>query len=236
MYHPRLRGAAHTFPVLLAVLITALVAGSSADLRGQAPSPFQHEWASGTPVTVTGVLTEMYADDFAHQRSELVHTIRDEQTGRSFRLRFEREAPATGRRGAAITVSGRMRGSDIYMLADQVSSTLGTPTIGTNAATNPVVTGDQRTLVIVANFRDKTVDCLTSDIVGDLNGIMWSGTGTWPDATYNYSVDALYRDISSGQVSFSGKVVGTKNRAVPLIVSSTIHERIERRRWLTRAG
>jgi hypothetical protein len=189
-----------------AVLVPILVCASTRTVAAQAPSTFDEAWRTGTPVTVTGLLSVLQADDFANRRSELIHLLRDERTGRSFRLRFDKKTLSIGASNTRITISGRRRDSDIYMLADQVS---GVATGSTTPQTSTTTTsGDQRTLVVVANFRDKNLDCLTSDVVADLNGIMWNGTGTWPDPSYNYSVDALYREASSGQVSFSGTVVG----------------------------
>jgi len=71
------------------------------------------------------------------------------------------------------------------------------PGTGSIAVTAPLVTGDQKTLVIVANFRDKSVSCPIQTI----DNIMFA------DAL-DKSVDDLYRDMSMGQVSFSGTVVG----------------------------
>src|SRR5437868_4663921 len=94
-------------PVILTTCVTNVLA--------QGATTFAQGWQSGTPATVTGVLSTLYADDFANRRSELIHMIRDERTGQSFRLRFEKEVPATVRPNAKVTVSGRMRGSEIYM-------------------------------------------------------------------------------------------------------------------------
>jgi len=57
------------------------------------------------------------------------------------------------------------------------------------------VTGEQRTLVIVADFRDKPVSCSVSSI----RSVMFDPT---------LSVAALYRDNSLGKVTVTGEVVG----------------------------
>src|SRR5258708_5168961 len=107
-------------PVILTTCVTNVLAQN---VLAQGATTFAQGWQSGTPATVTGVLSTLYADDFANRRSELINMIRDERTGQSFRLRFEKEVPAAVRPNAKVTVSGRMRGSEIYMQADQVSST-----------------------------------------------------------------------------------------------------------------
>jgi gametolysin peptidase M11/alpha-galactosidase-like protein len=187
------------FSVLSAFLLTVLTLARSTEIVAQAPSDFQKGWQSGTPVAVTGVVSAIYADDFANQRSELVHMMRDERTGQSFQLHFEKQTPQDLRSGAKIKVVGRSLGSEIYVagccestMASTTSSSLQT----TNVSTAPL-TGDQPTLVMVTNFLDKTVSCS----VDAMNNAMFA------DAT-GLSVDALYRDSSRGRISFSGSVVG----------------------------
>jgi hypothetical protein len=197
------RRASRTFWVFFAVLQAVLPFVHVTHAGAQALTGFQQGWQSGRPVIVSGVLTAIYADDFVNHRSSLVHIIRDEQTGKSFQLRFEGEAPNNLRSGASIRIAGRSLGSEIYLAACCDSAT--TSTTSASAPTAPV-TGDQRTLVIVANFRDKSVNCLTSDIVSDLKGILFDG---WTDAGgAHQSTNHLYRETSFGQVSFSGTVVG----------------------------
>ncbi len=60
---------------------------------------------AGLPSLVTGVVTSVYVDDFARGSAELVQTIRDARTGRSFRLRFER-APAPSLQSGAVRLHG----------------------------------------------------------------------------------------------------------------------------------
>ena len=84
----------------------------------QAPTAFQQAWQSGTPASVSGVVTLQYADDFAHKRSELVHMIRDEKTGRTYRLRFEKE-PSGMRSGTRVSLKGHVRGSELFVLAEE---------------------------------------------------------------------------------------------------------------------
>ena len=176
-------------PVAIAVFGTPTFAGA------QTSQSFDDGWRAGTPVTVTGVVTALYLDDFENRRSDVVHAIRDQKTGRSFTLRFDK-AQSRLRPGTVTTVTGRARGSEVYLLADQLASTSTASSTATSvqAAT---VTGDQRTLVIVANLLDATVPTSTAAI----NDLMFSDP-------QGRSVDRLYREMSAGQVSFSGTVVG----------------------------
>src|SRR5437773_2055932 len=185
--------------VSIAVFNAASVSRSFAQTPSSAGSntAFGAGWQNGTPLTVTGQLTVFYADDFARHRSELVHMIRDERTGRSFQLRFDKE-PAHLRSGMVMTIRGRAHDADIYALADQISP-VSPASSGTGPTTlaAPTVAGDQKTLVIVAGFRDKSVSCPIQAI----DNVMFADP-------LDKSVDDLYRDMSMGQVSFSGTVVG----------------------------
>ncbi len=63
------------------------------------------------------------------------------------------------------------------------------------SSTSPAVSGDQNTLVILANFTDKTVGCS----VDTVRNVVFGTTG---------SVDQIFRQSSRGAVTFSGNVVG----------------------------
>ena len=166
------------------------------------------------PTTVTGELILQYVDDFARNRSELIHTIRDERTGKSFRLRFERGVPTNLRSGMRVVVRGRAHGSEIHLAAEEGdsevsvlaldSSSTAPQTAQVSSAATPPVTGDQRTIVIVANFRDAVVNPLRPGADCSIQAI---GDRVFTDPL-GQSVDALYRDMSAGAVSFSGTVAG----------------------------
>jgi len=76
----------------------------------------------------------------------------------------------------------------------------------TGSLSAPLVSGEQRTLVIMANFSDKSSGCTSSG----LNTALF-GTGS--------SVDRIYRESSANQVTFSGNVVGPFT--IPYTSSST---------------
>ena len=169
--------------------------------EAQQRSRFQQKWDAGTPVTMTGEVVVMQVDDFQNHRSELIHMIRDARTGKQYRLNFEREAPNGLRSGMRVAVRGRATESEIYLaFADGTGSI--TPV--SMSTTQSVVTGDQRTIVIVANFSDKTLTPMEPDAdcsVQAINDRMFSDP-------LGYTVDNLYRETSGGRVSFSGTTVG----------------------------
>lgn len=180
-----------------------IVAAIGATPVAQTRSSVQQARQSGTPVTITGELSAIYADDFANKRSELVYVIRDERSNRVFRVHFEREPPREWRKGSSLTVSGRMNGSEIDVLADQMSDATVQSTTSSTTSAQPAVqgaspvAGEQTTVVMVANFQDKNVSCSIAEIEDMLF--------TNPSGR---SVDGLYRHMSGGNLSFTGTVVG----------------------------
>jgi hypothetical protein len=83
--------------------------------------------------------------------------------------------------------------ADVQLLAAEGTTSSGgtsTPTI------TPVVTGDQRTLVILANFSDAALTCSATDV----NARLFGATGS--------TVNTAFRESSRNLVSFSGQVVG----------------------------
>jgi hypothetical protein len=174
----------------------------SINSAAQSSRTFQDRWNAGTPISVTGVLTIMYADDFAHQRAELIHNLSEERTGKTFRLQFDTGAPAQLRSGMRITARGRVLESEIYLAAADATSVTVTGS-APNSAT--AITGNQKTLVMVANFRDKVLDPLVAGADCSTNAI---GDRMFTDPS-GQSVDALYRETSFEGVSFSGTVIGT---------------------------
>jgi hypothetical protein len=179
--------------VLLATALTLTQLAGVA--RAEAPSPtFQRNWQAGSPVSVEGVVTVMYGDDFQHRRADLIYSLRDQHTGESVRLRFEGAAPRLLRTGAHVTVHGRRLGKEIYLAAADGTGV----TVQSLPPSSPsTVSGDQNTLVIIANFRDASVAC-TPAAISDL---LFQGVA-------GPCVDMLYRQTSLGNISFFGQVVG----------------------------
>jgi Gametolysin peptidase M11/NPCBM-associated, NEW3 domain of alpha-galactosidase len=204
MYLSSQRRANSTFPALLAVLVVDLLTIFTTNFDAQVVTPFEQGWQSGRPMTVTGELTLMYADDFANRRVTLVHIVRDERTGKTFELRFEKEAPTNLSTGARIQIAGRAYGSGKYgselFIAGCCDSTTTSPSSSLEQTTSQLAaqsTADQPTIVIVANFRDTSVSCS----IDTINNAMFADPN-------GKSAAALYRDNSRGQVSLSGQVVG----------------------------
>jgi len=78
---------------------------------------------------------------------------------------------------------------------DSGSTTGSTDSTTSGSLAAPLVAGEQRTLVVMANFSDKTSGCTASGLQTSL-----FGTGG--------SVDRIFRESSGNQVTFSGDVVG----------------------------
>jgi Gametolysin peptidase M11/NPCBM-associated, NEW3 domain of alpha-galactosidase len=191
----RLRRAWWAFSLVGALAIIF----SSIDGQAQAPTTFEQPFQPGTPVTVTGELTVMYADDFENKRSELIHTIVDERTGKSLRIRFEGEPPRDLRSGARVRIRGHASDSELYAYAAQADSSSTGTTSSVEIISQPATaaTTGHSTLVMIANFRDANVSC-SADTIRDT-------VFTNPN---RQSVADLYRACSLGQVSLSGDVVG----------------------------
>ena len=171
---------------LLLVLSTLLLQG-----QAYAGAP-----ADAVPVNITGELTVLYADDFENKRAELQYFIEDKQSKKRFRLQFDGTPPGHLRTGKTITVRGKAKGKEVYLAADGVDSS----SSQTFAPAIATVTGEQRTIVMVADFTDATTSCS----VNAIRDLMFTDPA-------NQSVDDLYQETSLGQVSFSGDVVGRYN-------------------------
>jgi hypothetical protein len=147
----------------------------------------------GDPVSVTGELTLIYADDFDGKRAELQYFIEDKQSKKQYRLQFDGTPPGHLRTGMKLTARGKAKGRKLFLAADGTS----TESTGTVLPATTMVTGEQRTLVMVGNFNDTSVSCS----VDEIRDIMFT------DSVNNH-VDALYQEMSQGEVTLSGDVIG----------------------------
>jgi hypothetical protein len=196
------RGVVRALACFVAVVAfdAATASLSLAQAPASDPAVFAAAWQSGTPITVTGELTVIYADDFANHRAERRYSVRDQQSGLTFRVRFEKDPPADIQTGTVVRITGRANGTDVYVLAGTMD-----PAGSMTAATTPELlaepatslSGDQRTLVMMLNFNDATLSCSADSV----NSTMFTDPS-------GLSVNGLYRDTSHGQISFSGNVVG----------------------------
>lgn len=168
-----------------------------AAVRNRLPAQAQVEREVG----VVGVVQASIADDFVRGVSTKRFEVLD-AAGQRFELRVadasEREMLAmVGKRAsiAAVQIDRQLLVLDkrrVQLLAAGGTAT----TTATTVATTTAVQGDQSTLVIMANFTDKAIECTQSDLQGRLFGS--SG------ATTNVG----YQQSSGGMVSFSGQVIG----------------------------
>jgi hypothetical protein len=165
---------------------------------------FQQAWESGRAATVIGTVTVLYDDNFANHTASVIQIVRDERTGESFELNFEKSTP-TLQTGTRLQLVGRTYGSGVYgsrlLVAGCCEPTTSTVTSSTMRVdqTNPTASTstDDRTLVMIGNFSDSTVSCSASSI----NDIMFADPA-------GQSVAAVYLDNSQGQRVLSGDVVG----------------------------
>jgi hypothetical protein len=145
-------------------------------------------------VTINGKLKIVQIDNEpgAVENGMLMYLLEDDETHKTFTLRFGNKAPRHLRSGMKVTVRGKSKGQELLLAADGDNS----QNITVTSAPAAVVAGDQKTLVIMANLTDASVTC-SADSVRDL---MFNAPTS--------SVDGLYRETSYGAVSFSGQVVG----------------------------
>ena len=206
MYGPSASGQ---FTVASAILLslTVLPIMPSAEAQARRASPgaaddrsFAAAWAKGTPVTLTGEVVLFHTDD-ANRRATLTVMIRDDVTGRSHPLRFEKGAPRNMAPGARVKIAGRLVGSDLYVAAccDATASSSVQQLV---AAPAPPV-GDQRTLVMIADLLDASVSCSTDNVRATLFA---PPTNVFDDNGNGLSVNGEYLASSYGRVSWSGEV------------------------------
>jgi uncharacterized repeat protein (TIGR01451 family) len=167
----------------------------SSQLAGNARgnSPFANDDQTNEQITVTGVLTIIHGDDFANKRSRNFYHLKNQETGATFNLRFQKKVPPGLRSGSIVKVRGRAAGREIYLALDEA----GGESIDVMSPSIEAVSGEQRTLVIAANFLDASLSCYADDI----QDLMFT------DPT-DSSIDDFYQETSSGNIWFNGDVAG----------------------------
>jgi len=145
-------------------------------------------------LTINGKLKIVQIDKEpgAAEHGGLMYLLEDEETHKTFTLHFGNKAPHHLRSGMKVTARGKSKGQELLLAADGN----GSQSITVNSAAAPIVAGDQKTLVIMANLTDASVTC-SPDSIRD---VMFNGPTS--------SVDGLYREMSHGAVSFTGQVAG----------------------------
>jgi uncharacterized repeat protein (TIGR01451 family) len=188
---------------LVALVIIVFVAQSVASAQGPPDqvisehalgnSPFADQLSGEGPVTVTGILTVLHGDDFANKRSKNFYYIKDSKTKETYQLRFAKKVPGHLRSGATVKARGRAKGGELYLALDES----GQESLETLLPAQVKVAGEQKTLVMVANFLDASLSC-SVDSIEDL---------MFTDPVDN-SVDDLYTETSFGEIWLTGQVVG----------------------------
>lgn len=151
-------------------------------------------------VALTGTLRVLRGEDFENRKSDVLYFVDELQDGalparppRSFRVGFDRGlVPAGVTSGAVLRLRGK-RHADGTLSVSAVEG--GEATVVAPGSFSAVA--DQRTLVMLVNFRDRPLS--SSATRSTVSGIMFDDSN---------SIDALYREVSTGRVSFSGTVVG----------------------------
>lgn len=109
----------------------------------------------------------------------------------TYTVKFENGAPEGLVSGTQVKFSGRKNGT-VFVASAGGTTSGGTTTV----ASAPLVSGDQKTIVMLVNFSNSTCAFTPEDI----RQKMFTGT--------TFNVDKYYREASYGLVSFSGDVVG----------------------------
>lgn len=171
----------------LALCVAVLVGLGGTPIAFAAP-------AEKIDVTITGKLKIVQIDNEpdAEEHGTTLYLLEDQETRKTFTLRFAKKAPQHLRSGMTVTARGTAKGKELLLAADGVNQQ--SITVATSPAT--VVSGEQKALVIVANLTDASVAC-SIDSIRDL---MFNGLTS--------SVDGLYRETSYSAISFTGQVVG----------------------------
>lgn len=195
-FYRSVRNIVSFFPALILSITLSSPAYSHGQLDDGLP-PFSEGVfppSDAVPIELTGRLTVLHLDDFERGKGKYEVFLEDEAKKTKFKLRFKGEMPPGLMSGARVRV--RVRGSakagELYLAADG-----STTTMTTLAPAATVVAGDQKTLVMVVNFKDAPVACP----VGAVRDLMFT------DPAYK-SVDDFYRETSFNQLSFSGEVAG----------------------------
>ena len=148
-------------------------------------------------VTINGKLkiVQIDHDPAAMKPDDVIYLLEDEETHKTFTLRFGNKAPRHLRSGMVVTVRGRAKGQELLLAADGE----GQQSITVSWSPAVVVAGEQKTLVIVGNLADASVTC-SVDAIGNL---MFNDPAS--------SIDTLYRETSYDRIWLNGQVVGPYN-------------------------
>ncbi len=119
-------------------------------------------------ITVTGELTVLHIDDFDRGSARVLYRLKDSRSGKVFNLHFTGEASGKLRTGSIVRVRGKAKGQDVYLMADT-----GEAQVQEVVTSAPAVVGEQKTIVIVANFLDAIVACPQAGFVLPINSMIY---------------------------------------------------------------
>ncbi|HWX19010.1 MAG TPA: hypothetical protein VN578_03785 [Candidatus Binatia bacterium] len=143
-------------------------------------------------VDLSGTLEVMVADDFAGHHVEISHFLQETGTGRHFVLRFSQGPPPVLSSGTQVRVRGQLHGQELAVAALSGSATQlqagGTP--------SPLVSGSQKTLVLLVNFTNAAVPCSVETVSNTVFSLTQS------------SVNTVYQETSFSNLLWNGLVAG----------------------------
>ena len=151
-------------------------------------------YPTDTQVAITGELTILHADDEHDLGGRYFYVLEDKLNDKRFKLDFIDTVPDFLSSGDTITVWGIVNGSRITLTADDVQAASTAKALTSNM---PTSTGEQHTLVIVADFMDAQVACPVHEIE---DRMFYDPAG--------YSVAEFYATVSDNLTWFTGAVVG----------------------------
>jgi len=145
-------------------------------------------------VEVEGILTVTNADDFDNKKSRTEYTLEDKNDkAKKYKLHFAENQPDIYS-GSAVKVKGVKLDSNIVLAYTDSGASSGLEILSTS---NPLASGEQKTIVIVADYFDAAVSCSVADIRDRV----------FTDPL-NKSIDDFYQEMSFGQLWLAGDVAG----------------------------
>ncbi|MCM2322443.1 MAG: hypothetical protein NDJ90_04190 [Oligoflexia bacterium] len=147
-----------------------------------------------------GVAEVLTMDNFKEKKSEKVVYLREER--RATRLHLNEDQLKTLKPGSRIRVTGTESGGALQISGLQAittDTTTTSTTTGTSSSLQPLVSGNQRVLVMNMRFIQDGIVTESYYTNSELESAVFAGAG---------SVNSFYQKSSFGLVSLSGDVVG----------------------------
>lgn len=152
-------------------------------LRKQFPTEFKS--LIEQKVQAEGVFTVIYEEDFVNQQSKIHYLLEEKKAnGKTFKLHFAGKVPEW-HTDMHVVVQGEQLEENIVLGLDGGGSSVGSTTV-------PLVSGNQSTAVILANFQNKPMECSAATV----GNIMFS------------TANSFFQEVSFNHVSISGNVFG----------------------------